>query len=287
MPLWLIFVLISVVVMAGSEITQKITMTAPENISSETSNFFVWLFQALLGVVVFFLFSNHNTDFSIAMVPRLLLVGSVYFWAGTLYYSSYKGSSAGLSTILGTVSMMVSTTLGIIFFNESVGLLKLLGVSLVFGAIIIARFTRNLHFDKYNLLAMSGGALWGVAFSIDKSFATTINPLFYLPLFCLVTGLTGLIYRPKIILSEIKIISKKSYKSIFWTAFFGTAFNMFTFLSYSHGGEVGRVDAINNTMVFLVIILEYFILKEKKNIFRKLIAAAIAIVGVTILAFVK
>ena len=38
MPLWLVFVLFSVVVMAGSEITQKITMTAPENISSETSD---------------------------------------------------------------------------------------------------------------------------------------------------------------------------------------------------------------------------------------------------------
>jgi len=287
MPLWLIFVLISVVVMAASEISQKITMTAPENISSETSNFFVWLLQALLGTVVFFLFSNHNTDFSISLIPRLLLVGSVYFWAGTLYYSSYKGSSAGLSTILGTVSMIMSTTLGIIFLHESINILKVLGIFLVFGAIIIARFTRNLHFDKYNLLAMSGGALWGVAFTIDKSFATTINPLFYLSLFCLITGLSGLIYRSKVILSEIKIISKKSYKSIFWTAAFGTAFNAFTFLSYSHGGEVGRVDAINNTMVFLVIILEFLILKEKQNIFRKLIAAAIAIVGVTILALAK
>jgi len=287
MPLWLVFVLFSVVVMAGSEITQKITMTAPENISSETSNFFIWLLQSLLGLGVFFLFSNHDVNFSWSLIPRLLLVGSVYFWGGTLYYSSYKSSSVSLSALLGTMSIVMSTTLGIIFFKESVGLLKFTGIFLIFLAIFIVKFSRKFHFDKYNWLAMAGGSLWGVAFSIDKSFVTTVNPLFYLPIFCLVTGLSGLIYRPKIILSEIKIISKKSYLSILLTAIFGTAFNTFTFLSYSHGGEVGRVDAINNTMIFLVIVLEFFILKDRQNVFRKFIAATIAITGVTILAMAK
>lgn len=287
MPLWLIFVLISVVVMAASEIAQKITMTASENISSETSNFFVWLLQALLGTVVFFLFSNHDTTFSVALIPRLLLVGSVYFWAGTLYYSSYKSSSVSLSTLLGTVSIIVSTTLGIVFFHESGGINKFFGIILIILAIFVVKFSRKFRFDKYNWLAMAGGSLWGVAFSIDKSFVTTVNPLLYLPVFCFVTGLTGLIYRPKVILSEIKIISKRSYLSIFLTAVFGTAFNTFTFLSYSHGGEVGRVDAINNTMILLVIILEFLILKDKQNLVRKIIAAIIAVVGITFLALAK
>lgn len=185
MPLWLIFVLISVVVMAASEIAQKITMTAPENISSETSNFFVWLFQSLLGVIVFFLFSNHNTDFSVSLIPRLLLVGSVYFWAGTLYYSSYKGSSAGLSTILGTVSMIMSTTLGIIFLNESVNIFKILGILLVFGAIIFARFTRNLHFDKYNLLAMSGVLYGELLLQLTNHLQPLSIPYFICPYFVL------------------------------------------------------------------------------------------------------
>jgi len=50
---------------------------------------------------------------------------------------------------------------------------------------------------------------------------------------------------------------------------------------------VGRVDAINNTMIFLVIILEFLILKDRQNIFRKLIAATIAVSGIAILALAK
>ncbi len=287
MPVWFIFILLSVVVMAGSEISQKISMIAPENISSETNNFIVWLLQAFFGFIVFLLFSNHDTTFPITMLPKLLILGAIYFWAGTLFYSSYKGSSAGLSTILGTVSVVMSTSLGIIFFHESVNPLKFFGIFLVLFAIVVARYVKNLHFDKYNLLAISGGLLWGIAFTIDKSFVTSINPLFYLPLFCLTTGIMGLVFRPKVILSELKSIRPTTLKSISMAAIFGTSFNTFTFLAYKFGAEVGRVDAINNSMVFLVIILEFFLLKEKSNLVRKFIAATIAITGVAILAFVK
>ncbi|MBP9817631.1 DMT family transporter [Candidatus Shapirobacteria bacterium] len=287
MPLWLIFVLLSVIMMAGAEISQKISLIAPENISSETNNFVVWLIQAFFGFILFFLFSNHNISFPLALLPKLLVLGVIYFWGGTLYYSSYKGSSAGLSTILGTISIVMSTSLGIIFFHESTSLLKFIGILLVFLAIVTVKYSKNLHFDKYNWLAIAGGLLWGVAFSIDKSFVTTINPLFYLPIFCLTSGLFGLVFRPKIIISELPKVSLRTLKTISLAALFGVSFNAFTFLSYSQGGEVGRIDAINNSMIFLVIILEFFILKEKHDLLRKFIAASIAFAGIYLLALAK
>lgn len=287
MPLWLVYVLLSVVVMAGAEISQKISMNAPENISSETNNFVVWLMQSLFGFVIFFLFSDHNTYFPASLLPKLLILGIIYFWGGTLYYSSYKGSSAGLSTILGTISIVMSTSLGVIFFHESTSLLKFLGIFLIFLAIFTVKYSKQLHFDKYNWLAIAGGLLWGVAFSIDKSFVTSINPLFYLPIFSMTSGLFGLVFRSKVIISELPKITFKTLKSITLAALFGIGFNTFTFLSYSHGGEVGRIDAINNSMIFLVIILEFLILKEKHDLKKKFIASFIAIIGITVLALVK
>ncbi|EFK96195.1 hypothetical protein LDC_1793 [sediment metagenome] len=62
-------------------------------------------------------------------------------------------------------------------------------------------------------------------------------------------------------------------------------YNFFTFTAYTLGGEVGRVDAINNSQVFLIIMAEYFILKHKDYIFKKLLAAAIAFTGVLVLGF--
>ena len=60
-------------------------------------------------------------------------------------------------------------------------------------------------------------------------------------------------------------------------------YNFFTFKAYTFGGEVGRIDAINNSEVFLIILVEYFLFKNRKGIFRKLFAAALAFGGVLIL----
>lgn len=50
---------------------------------------------------------------------------------------------------------------------------------------------------------------------------------------------------------------------------------------------MGRVDSINNFVVFLIIVLEILILKDRSNLKKKVLAAIIAFVGVTILALVK
>ena len=284
MPLWLIYALASVLVLASAEIAQKVSLTSSDNISSETNNFFVWLFQAFIGFVIFIIFTNHDYTFPLYLLPKLLLLGVIYFWGGTLYYGSFKGSSAGVSSILGTISVVVSNILGIIFFQESTNYLKILGVILILSAIFVVKFSKKLHFSKYNWLAISGGLLYGIAYTIDKSFAITINPHFYLPLFCLVTGLTTLIFRRKVVFKEFKQISLRTYKTMLISAVFGVAFNSFTLLSYSKYGEVGRVDAINNFAIILVIILEMIILKNHQNIFRKLSAALIGVIGIFLLS---
>lgn len=283
MPLWLIYALASVIVLAGAEISQKISLTSSDDISSETNNFFVWLFQAVISFVIFLIFSHHDFYFPIALLPKLLLLGVIYFWGGTFYYGSFKGSSAGMSSILATISVVVSTILGVIFFHESTSLLKILGVALILLSIFIVKYSRQLHFDKYNWLAISGGLLYGIAYNIDKSFAVSINPQLYLPLFCLVTGLTTLVFRRRVVFKEIPKISPKTYKTFLVSSIFGVAFNTFTLLSYSHSGEVGRIDAINNFAIILVIILEMLILKNRQNVFQKIIAAIVGIIGLTLL----
>jgi drug/metabolite transporter (DMT)-like permease len=284
MSLWLIYALTSVFVLAGAEISQKVSLTSTDDISSETNNFVVWLLQAFISFIIFLLFSNHDTSFPLAMLPKLLLLGVIYFWGGTLYYGSFKGSSAGMSSILATISVVVSNILGIIFFHESTNFLKFIGIFLILASIVIVKFSRQLHFDKYNWLAISGGLLYGLAFNIDKSFAITINPQFYLPIFCLTTGLTTLVFRCQIVFKELKQISRRTYQTMFLSAIFGVGFNTFTLLSYANRGEVGRIDAINNFAIILVIILEMLILKNRQNVLQKILAAIVGFAGLFLLS---
>ncbi len=57
-----------------------------------------------------------------------------------------------------------------------------------------------------------------------------------------------------------------------------------TLTAYFLGGEVGRVDAINNTQVLIVLALEFFILGHRGGIPRKLLAVCVTVLGVWLLS---
>ena len=284
MPLWIIFALASVLTMAIAELAQKFVMVSKDNISAEANNFVVWNFQALWGLLFLLIFVNSPVPhLNYLFFLKLVLLSVIYFWGGTFYYSSYKGNSAGLSAILITISVIVSTTLGIIFFNESSSFQKFIGLFLVITALIIVNLNRSEKFNKYSILALSGGLLYGFAFTLDKSFVLQINPHLYLPIFCFSVGWVGLLFRGKTIVTDLKKISGLSLRTMVLSSLGGFAFNTFTFLSYINRGDVGRVDAINNLAIILIIIFEIIIFKQKTELIRKIAAALVAITGLYLL----
>ncbi len=85
------------------------------------------------------------------------------------------------------------------------------------------------------------------------------------------------------VINDIKTASLRSFKPIVISGIGYFLYNLATFFAYTYGGEVGRVDAINNSQVFLIILVEFFIFKQKDGLMRKLITAAVALTGVFIL----
>ena len=91
--------------------------------------------------------------------------------------------------------------------------------------------------------------------------------------------------KPKELMATVRGSNLYTYKPVVFSGVGYFAYNFATFTSYSIGGEVGRVDAINNSQVFLIILFEYFILKQKENTIRKFVTAGIAFSGVMILGY--
>jgi len=280
---WYLWALLSVIVLAGSEFSQKISMTQKVNISAITNNFFVWLLQGSSGLILTVFFGNFNLTFSAVDWLRLLLVAIIYFLGGHFYYTSFKSNSPSISIILGSISIVISTLLGIIFFKESTVYTKFIGIFLILVSVIWVNFKKQ-KFDKYNLFALLGGVCYGFTFTLDKSFAVNIDPLFYVVLMCFSVGLISFILKAKHIYSDLVRMKISDFYPILSTSFFGTLFNAFTFMSYSKGGNVGVVDALNNSNIFLVILLEVSFLKDRSNLTKKLIASTVVILGVILLS---
>jgi uncharacterized membrane protein len=283
---WFIFIILSVLVNAIGEIAQKVSVSSKDDISAETINFYLSIVQTVLSVSFIVVTGvqfdpNLNTEQIIQ-----LTVGSVLaFFFFKFLYTSYKGNSASISQVIFSLSVFVSTFLGILFFNESATPSKFLGVTLIVTGVIIANYNKGEKLSKYNIYALIAALIYGFLASIDKSFSTTINPHYYQVLGAIGFGVTSLVLSGKKIIKESKQITKNSYKTILISAIAFTAFNKFTYMAYNQGGEVGRVDAINNTAIFLILLFEIFILKDTKNLKKKVLASILSVSGVLILGF--
>lgn len=277
---WFFFALLSVFALAGSELSQKISLTQKANISAITNNFFVWTLQGIGGLIIAVILGQFAISLSGGQFIRLALVAIAYFLGGTFFYTSYKGNSPSLSIVLGSVSVIVSTTLGIVIFQEGTSIEKFVGIAFILFAIIIANYQQKERFSKYNLFALLGGICFGIAYTLDKSFAIKLSPAMYVSILSLSVAFVSILLKGKSIVNEARPLKLHNFYPIFAAATFGILFNFFTFSSYNTGGNVGVVDAMNNSSVFIVILFEILLLKDRTNLSKKLLAACFVGVGI-------
>lgn len=281
---WFILALLSIFAITGAELSQKISLTQKVKLSAITNNFFVSILIGAIGIALAFIFKQIPTSLDLEFFVGLIIVGTAYFLGATFYYTSYKSNSASISIILQSISIVVSTILGIIVFNESTGLQKFIGIAIILFAIVYVNYSKQFKFDKYNAFALLGGMIFGIAYTLDKYLSLDTNPLFYIGVLAPTAAFIGLIIKPRLILSETKNLKFIHFKSMLFAGFFIATYQILTFFSYSKGGSVGVVDALNNTSLFLVIIFEIIVFKNREMLGKKLISATLVLIGIILLS---
>ncbi len=200
------------------------------------------------------------------------------------YLRSFRVKNISLSSIFISLSTVVSATLGIFLFEESFDFYKISGIGLVLVAIISLNI-KNIHLEKNHLWGLLAGLLFGLTYTLDKRIVLNVHPIIYIFWGFTLVSIFGFLFKPKKVISVIRETELKDYKQIIISGIGYFLYNLFTFSAYRVGGEVGRIDAINNSQIFLIILFEYFIFKNKDGIIRKLITATIAFIGVMMLGF--
>ncbi len=284
---WFTLTIAGLLCVAIADVSQKISLKGESPLSSITNNFLVWNSIGILSLVYFLAFGftvpNVSIDFYFKLIPLAIL----YFLGGSFYYQSFKSNSVSISAVLATISSVITTTLGIIWFGESTNIYKFIGAVIVFSAIIIVNYQKKLQFDKYNLYALLGGLFFGMAYTADKYFVLSSSPDFYQIALCFSVGMASFIFRPKQIIAELGKFQKKLIPSIISSVVFFFLYQKFLLKALSIGGEVGRIDVLNNTTIFIIILLEVFLLKERKDLKKKILAAVVATIGATVLVLAR
>ncbi len=282
---WFHLALISVFALASAELTQQHLLNTAKTVSPKTSGTLTFSVQSILCLFFLLVFNQSSLgQFQVILAnwqyPLIvaLLVNVAMVW----YLKSFQVKNISISTVLLSSSVLVTTALGILFLGETTSILKFLGIFLVLSALVFINLNKA-NLEKNHLYGLAAGWLFGIAYTLDKLVVVKTSPLVYFSTSVTLVSIFGLITGYKTIVADLRQANTATIKKIIFSACCYFIYNMATFVAYSQRGEVGRIDAINNSQVFLILLFEFFILRNTKGFATRLLAAAIAFTGVYIL----
>jgi drug/metabolite transporter (DMT)-like permease len=287
--MWFILTILSIFALATAELMQQHLLNAKNAFDERASAVLTFLVQSLITVPFLFLFGVADQVFSVfdpTVFPRVLLVSLISSVAMIFYLKSFKVKNISISAIFVSFSAIVSTFLGIIFFAESTSVVKFFGIFLILMAIIMANY-KNVILEKNHWYGLVAGCIFGICYTFDKSIILDIHPLVYIFWTFSMIAVWGFLLGTKRVVRSLKDKKLNAYKPIFISGVGYFLYNFFTFTAYRLGGEVGRIDAINNSQIFLIILFEFFILKHTQGTMRKILSAGLAVAGVLMLGFAR
>lgn len=180
---WFQLALLSIFALALAELTQQHLLAQKRAFNERTSAVFTFLFQGIIALPILHAFGFGDELFSVFSDKRILgyiLIVDFIASIGMVYYlRSFKVRNISISTILVSISVIVSTTIGILFINEGLTLYKLFGIALILISIVVVNL-RNFEFERNHLFALIGGVLFGVTYSLDKVIVQSISPIIYI-----------------------------------------------------------------------------------------------------------
>lgn len=213
----------------------------------------------------------------------------IYFAVAAFFYGIFerlrflatKMLDASIYSIIGNTTVIIAFTISLFLYKETLTLSKLAGSFLILLSLlmVIERKKSMISFKGF-LVGLTASVAAGIAMALDKKGATFFNPEIY-NLLLWVAPLI-ILYVPSIKFSEIK----DQFKIFSWKIYLLSFFNFVGFylgLKAFILADATKVIPVMQLSTLMTVIAGIFFLKEKNNIFKKIIAGVIAAVGVFLL----
>lgn len=191
-----------------------------------------------------------------------------------------KGLEASAYSIIKQISTVFMIIAGLIFFKEKFILTKIIGALLIIISNILVFYKKgSLKNNKYVWLGLLASLFNTIALIIDVNYSKQFNLPLYAGFTLIVPALLILIFeriKIKDITNEFKNVNKKliAITGLSW------ALTMVLKLRAYQLGKVIIVAPLCSLTAILNVIVGYFLLREKDNLVKKILAAILIIVSI-------
>lgn len=275
--MWLLFVFMYIVLaVAFTQFYKIVTKT------SKSDGTLTVLLQFLAGISALLLCPFFKFSFPTDWKVYLFLGIACIFYAisdrmNTTVRSGIEASTFSIIKQLSTVFMILA---GLLFFKEPFVWKKIIGAGLIiFSNILIFYKKGNQKLDKYVVLGIISNIAFSVALFLDVNISDNFNLAFYVALTLLIPALFITIAE-RIKLSNIKKeFQNGNKKAILITSLCWGTMIVVQLKAYQLG-DITSVAPLCALTVIGNVIVGYLFLKERNNLFKKLIAALLIIISV-------
>jgi|SRR3989344_805610 len=278
----LVFVFIAIILGTVTQILKRYIL-------KETNPYAYSLATQIISGLIFLPFAIINFSLPQELIAYAVLAFASILWSlvSISTYISYKQTEISIRDPIGQSKLLWALLFGVLFLGEMITSHRIIGTSIIFLGVVILIWSPKRKFGKlsdpgirWTLLA---AILNAMVFLLDKASLRWFVPEVYgffvylFPMFILVLFLKK---RKHHISHLFKIRAKSTILSIVLSA---VAY-YFTLKAFSLA-DFTLVYPLLQLTTLLTVVGGIFIMKEKENLWQKIIASVLIIIGAIILKF--
>lgn len=278
--MWWIYVILYIIFAISFNQCYKIVTK-----TSESDGTLTVLLQSMAGIFALMLSLFFDYTFATDWKVYFFLVIACIFYAisdrlNTVVRSGIEASTYSVLKQLSTVFMIIA---GLLFFREPFIWKKMIGsILIVFSNILIFYKRGRKKFNKYILLGIVSNIASSIALFLDVNVSNQFNIAVYAASTVLLPAFFISIVE-KITLSDLKEkFQTGNQKMMLLTSLFWGIVPIVQLRAYQLG-DVTLIAPLCALTVIGNVIVGYLFLKERNNLFKKIIAAILIVVSVILI----
>lgn len=278
--MWIAFLLLHLIGSAGYNLLLRKSLVA--KVDQWTLATVMQTGIAVPMLFVAFFYPPHFADYDIIIILKIIATAGLVI---ALHFANVKALQhleAGVYSILYNLRIIFTTILGIVFLNEQIIPLQILGGLLIFLAVLTIR-------QKGRKTLTAQGTNWGLTAALtisvlnlfEKDLITELGFLQYsVPVMLLAAAIMWII-----LLAQGKTIPLEYFRqprTIQLMVFRAISAYGFT-LAFSAGALLSVGNYISSLSVIIIVLLGAWLLGENDYMKQKLIATGLAVLGLTVI----
>jgi len=278
--MWVYFIIVYLI--SAVVYTQFYKVTTKSSDSKGALTVVLEFFSGLVALLFmpFFKFT-FPTDYKIYIYLGIALI--FYAISDRLNTTIRKGIEASTYSMIKQLTTVFMILGGLLFLKEPLVLKKIIGsVLIIFSNFLVFYDKDKTKGNKYIILAIISNIISATSLFVGVNISGQFNIAFYAALTVIVPAILIMIFERIKFKDLKKEIVEGNRKALIFTCIGWGIMLVAHLLAYNYG-KVTQVAPLTALTVMLNVIVGYIFLKERKNIWKKLIAAVLIIISIILI----